>query len=61
LDRLDNEMLRTVALRKLEGYRNSEIAAQLDCATRTVERKLRRIRALWSQEAPDEQTLAQEQ
>ena len=39
--------LRQIALWKLEGYTNREIAAQLDCKLRTVERKLERIRAYW--------------
>jgi RNA polymerase sigma factor (sigma-70 family) len=39
--------LRQIALWKLEGYTNAEIAAQLDCTVRTVERKLERIRAYW--------------
>jgi DNA-binding CsgD family transcriptional regulator len=33
---------------KLEGYTNDEIAAKLGCARRTVERKLRVIRAVWT-------------
>jgi DNA-directed RNA polymerase specialized sigma24 family protein len=39
--------LRQIALWKLEGYTNPEIAAQLQCTVRTVERKLERIRAYW--------------
>jgi DNA-directed RNA polymerase specialized sigma24 family protein len=39
--------LRRIALWKLEGYTNPEIAAQLQCTVRTVERKLERIRAYW--------------
>ena len=42
--------LRSVALWKLEGYTNEEIAAKLGCVERTVERKVRRIRAIWNQE-----------
>ena len=43
------ENLRQIAVWKLEGYTNEEIAAldKLDCAVRTVERKLARIRQLW--------------
>ncbi len=43
------EPLRRVALWKLAGYTNEEIAGKdmLDCAVRTVERKLRIIRRLW--------------
>ncbi|NLX97735.1 MAG: RNA polymerase subunit sigma-70 [Rhodopirellula sp.] len=48
LGRLEDESLRRIALLKLEGYSNDEIAQQLDCAPRTVERKLARIREAWS-------------
>jgi DNA-directed RNA polymerase specialized sigma24 family protein len=50
LGRLENGMLRTVALRKLEGFDVQEIAHELGTSTRTVERKLRLIRATWVQE-----------
>jgi len=45
---LHNEKLRSVVLWKLEGYTNDEIALKLDCTTRTVERKLERVREKWS-------------
>ena len=43
--------LRSVAVWKLEGYSNKEIAApdRLNCSERTVERKLELIRASWQQ------------
>lgn len=44
---LPDEGLRRVALWKLEGYTNEEIARKLDRSVVTVERKLRRIRQLW--------------
>jgi DNA-directed RNA polymerase specialized sigma24 family protein len=44
LDRLGNEELCSVAIWKMEGYTNDEIADRLKCATRTVERKLFLIR-----------------
>ena len=50
LARLGNKELRSVALWKMEGYTNAEIAAKLGCVLRTVERKLRVIRSIWSQE-----------
>ena len=50
LDRLATEELRAVALRKLEGYSHEEIAAQLDCAVRSVERRVRLIRRVWSED-----------
>lgn len=51
LARLKTEELRTLAVWKMEGYTNEEIAAKLDCALSTVERKLQRIRAAWQEEA----------
>lgn len=44
--------LRQIVLWKLEGYTNAEIAGagKLGCAERTVERKLQRIREMWSRE-----------
>lgn len=50
LDGLGDSSLRAVALWKMEGYSNDEIAARLGCTTRTVERKLRSIRRLWAPE-----------
>ena len=50
LDCLEDDSLRSVALRKMEGYTDEEIAIQLGCARRTVVRKLRRIRGLWGKE-----------
>ena len=42
--------LRQLALWKLDGFTNAEIAAdKLSCAERTVERKLGRIRARWEE------------
>lgn len=42
--------LRPIALWKLEGCSNEEIAAKLDCVCRSVERKLWVIRNLWAKE-----------
>jgi DNA-directed RNA polymerase specialized sigma24 family protein len=50
LDRLGDDALRAVALARMEGCTNDEIAAQLGCAPRTIDRKLQVIRSLWSQE-----------
>jgi DNA-directed RNA polymerase specialized sigma24 family protein len=49
LDLLDDE-LRFIAVRRMEGFNTEEIAGRLDCAPRTVERKVQRIRGLWSRE-----------
>jgi len=51
LDRLDSPELKAIAVWKMEGYTNAEIAAKLGCVVGTVERKLRLIRTLWDQEA----------
>jgi DNA-directed RNA polymerase specialized sigma24 family protein len=48
LQRLGDETLRRVAVLKMQGYSNEEIAAELDCGLRSVERKLRGIRKIWS-------------
>lgn len=49
LDRLTEPDLRAVAVLKMEGHSNEEIATQLRCVARTVERKLHIIRSLWSE------------
>jgi DNA-directed RNA polymerase specialized sigma24 family protein len=50
LNLLCDDELRRVALSKMEGYTTEEIAGQLNCAPRTVERKVRLIRSLWEKE-----------
>jgi DNA-directed RNA polymerase specialized sigma24 family protein len=50
LDLLGESDLRELAMWKMEGYTNEEIAAKLGCVPRTVERKLRLIRSLWTHE-----------
>lgn len=47
LDGLPDPRLQEIARLKLEGYTNSEIAAELGIAPRTVGRKLYRIRREW--------------
>lgn len=47
LERLGEPRLRQVAVWKLEGYSNSEIAGLLDRSEGTVERKLQLIRQIW--------------
>jgi DNA-directed RNA polymerase specialized sigma24 family protein len=41
---------RALAVWKMEGHTNEEIARLLDCSVPTVERKLRRIRSTWERE-----------
>jgi DNA-directed RNA polymerase specialized sigma24 family protein len=50
LGRLGDDGLRELALWKMEGYTNDEIAARLGCAEVTVERRLRLIRKSWEKE-----------
>jgi DNA-directed RNA polymerase specialized sigma24 family protein len=47
---LTNKELEKVALMKMDGYSNDEIATQLDCAPRSVGRKLQLIRDIWENE-----------
>ena len=50
LDALGDETLRAVALWKMEGYTNAEIAAKIGRVEGTVERKLALIRDKWEGE-----------
>jgi DNA-directed RNA polymerase specialized sigma24 family protein len=47
LDRLDDDELRRVAVWRMEGHTNEEIAGRLGCAVPTVARRLRVIRKRW--------------
>jgi len=46
LDRLDDDVLRKVAILRMEGHTSDEIGAQLGCARRTVARQLALIRRI---------------
>jgi RNA polymerase sigma factor (sigma-70 family) len=50
LTKLGDSKLQSIALWKMEGYTNSEIAAKLGCVVATAERKLKMIRNIWSKE-----------
>jgi DNA-directed RNA polymerase specialized sigma24 family protein len=50
LDALNDETLREVAIAKMEGYTNKEIAERKGLAVPTIERKLGRIRKIWGKE-----------
>jgi DNA-directed RNA polymerase specialized sigma24 family protein len=50
LDSLEDAQLVKVALWKMEGFTNEEIAAKLGCVTRTVERKIQVIRSIWGED-----------
>ncbi len=47
---LDDPQLKELALAKMEGYTNREIATRLNCSTRTIERRLKLIRAMCDEE-----------
>ncbi|MGA2259105.1 MAG: sigma-70 family RNA polymerase sigma factor [Thermoguttaceae bacterium] len=49
-DQLDDDQLRQIAVHKLEGYTNEEIASKINRALPTVERRLRLIRERWHKE-----------
>jgi RNA polymerase sigma factor (sigma-70 family) len=49
LARLADDRLREIALLKLEGYTNEEIAQRLNCNPRSVTRRLTVIRRVWSE------------
>jgi len=49
LDALKDDGLRQIAIWKVEGYTDAQIATKLGCVVRTVERKTERIRDKWSQ------------
>jgi DNA-directed RNA polymerase specialized sigma24 family protein len=53
LDLLGDPDLRTVALAKMEGRTNAEIAAHLGVVERTVERYLQLVRNVWTEEADE--------
>jgi DNA-directed RNA polymerase specialized sigma24 family protein len=48
---LDDATLRDIALWKMEGFTNEEIAARLGCALKTVSNKLKLIRRKWERES----------
>lgn len=49
LARLPDADMRRIAVWKMTGYTNEEIAVKLDRVPRTVERKLEAIRSIWTQ------------
>jgi RNA polymerase sigma factor (sigma-70 family) len=48
LERLGEDELRAIALLRLMGFSNPEIAEELDCSLRRIERKLQLIKREWS-------------
>jgi DNA-directed RNA polymerase specialized sigma24 family protein len=50
---LDAASSRVVALLRMEGFSNEEIASSLDCSLRSVERTMQSIRDAWERDAHD--------
>ena len=50
LDLLGNPDLQAIAVARMEGSHNDEIARDLNCSVRTIERGLEVIRTLWEEE-----------
>jgi len=50
LRRLNDPLLQSIAVWKMEGYSTEQIADRLQCVPRTIERKLKLIRSYWSRE-----------
>ncbi|MGO8745897.1 MAG: ECF-type sigma factor [Thermoguttaceae bacterium] len=51
---LPSDNARQIALHRMEGYTNPEIAEKLGCSLSNVERKLRNIRTAWEKSCPCE-------
>lgn len=47
LDALPDDTLKRIVLLKFEGATNGEVAGELKCTERTIERKMERIRRIW--------------
>lgn len=45
MEMIEDPQLKELAVAKMEGYTNAEIAERLNCSQRTVERRLKLIRA----------------
>lgn len=47
LDALPDETMKRIVLLKFQGAKNGEVASELKCTRRTIERKLERVRRIW--------------
>ena len=54
LNALPDEKLREIAVLKMDGFTNEEIAGKLNCSTRSVKRKLQVIRTFWGEDEVEE-------
>ena len=51
ISKLDDITLKIIAIRKLDGHTVQEISTELGTSTRTIDRKLELIRAIWEEAA----------
>ena len=51
LELLPDEELKQIAIARMEGQTNKEIAGRLGCKLRTIERRVAYIRVIWKEEA----------
>lgn len=56
LDALDDDLLRKIAVMKLEGHESAELAVALGLSLRSIERKLALIRDIWDRTPDDAST-----
>lgn len=54
LESLGDDRLRRIAVMRMDGLTNDEIADRLGCASRTIRRKIDLIRDTWGESADDE-------
>ena len=47
LDAIPDETMKKIVLLKFQGATNGEVASELNCTRRTIERKLERVRRIW--------------
>lgn len=52
IEALPDEILRTIAVKRMEGFEVTEIAVEMSLSVATIKRKLARIRDLWAADAP---------
>lgn len=52
IDSLPDDVLRTIAVRRMEGFERAEISSELKLSVATIKRKLSRIRDLWAADNP---------
>lgn len=50
LEALESDQLRAIAVMKMDGYSDVEIATEMNCTRSTINRKLQLIRGVWERE-----------